>query len=70
MRVLFFLGVLAIGGLIVTGAIHLQKKGDTISIEIDKTKVKDEAQMVIDKGEDLLQDAEARLQQGSNSNPK
>lgn len=66
MRVLLFLGVLAIGGLIVTGAIHFQRKGDTISIEIDKTKVKEEAQVVIDKGEDLLHDAEARLQQDSN----
>jgi hypothetical protein len=55
MRVLLFLGVVAIIGLIITGAITLQRTDDNkITIQIDKTKVKQEAVEVIEKGREVI----------------
>ncbi len=63
MKVLFFLAALAIAGLVVTGAIHFQKSGNTITIQVDRDQVKEDAQKVIDEGEEILHEAEARLHQ-------
>jgi hypothetical protein len=43
-------------GLIITGAITLQRSDDNkITIQIDKGKVKQEAAEVLEKGKDVLQ---------------
>lgn len=56
MRVLLFLAVAAVIGLIVTGAITLQRSEDNkITIQIDKTKVREEATEVIEKGKEVIQ---------------
>ncbi len=62
MRILIFLGVLAIIGLIVTGAITLQRSNDnTITIQIDKGRVKQDAATVLEKGKEVIQDARSAL---------
>jgi hypothetical protein len=56
MRLLLILAVAAVIGLIVTGAITLQRSADNkITIQIDKTKVREEASEVIDKGKEVIQ---------------
>jgi hypothetical protein len=57
MKVFAFLAALAIVGLVITGAIKLQKSDNSISIQIDRNRVKEEAKNVVEKGEDLLRDA-------------
>ncbi len=64
-RALFFLGVLAIIGLIVTGAIQLQRSNDSITIEIDKQRVAEDAKRVITGGKQVLRNAEASLDKES-----
>jgi hypothetical protein len=64
-RALFFLGVLAIIGLIVTGAIQLQRSDDSITIEINKQRVAEDAKRVISGGKQVLHKAEASLDQDS-----
>lgn len=62
MRILFFLGVLAIVGLVVTGAIKLQSSADnTISIQIDKDRVKEDATIVVRKGKEVIREASEAL---------
>jgi FtsZ-interacting cell division protein ZipA len=61
MRILFVLGALAIAGLVVTGAIRMQKSGDTISIQINKQQVREEAEKVIEEGREVLHEAEGAL---------
>ncbi len=61
MRAVFFLGALAIIGLIVTGAIQLQRTDDTITIEINKSRVAQDAKAVVNKGRTVLHKAEATL---------
>ncbi len=62
MRILFFLGVLAIVGLVVTGAIKLQSSSDnTISIQIDKDRVKEDARIVVRKGKEVIREASEAL---------
>ena len=61
MRILFILGALAIAGLVVTGAIRMQKSGDTISIQINKKQVREEAAKVIEEGREVFEDAESAL---------
>jgi hypothetical protein len=60
-RALFFLGILAIIGLIVTGAIQLQRTDDTITIEINKQRVAEDAKKVVGRGREVLRKAEASL---------
>lgn len=56
MRLLLILGVAAVIGLIVTGAITLQRSEDNkITIQIDKAKVREEASEVIEKGKDVIE---------------
>ena len=64
MRTLIFLGILAVIGLVVTGAIKMQKTPDnnTISIQIDKQRVSEDAQKVVDEGKTVLQEAENAIQ--------
>ena len=63
MKTLIFLGALAIIGLVVTGAIHLQKNNDnTFDIQVDKGRVEQDAERVISEGQDLLHRAESDLQ--------
>jgi hypothetical protein len=67
MRVFLFLAALAVVGLVVTGAIKMQKSSDnTVSIEIDKQKVKQEAEIVVEKGQEFLHDAETALEGAAN----
>lgn len=66
MRLLIFLGVLAVVGLIITGAITLQRSDDnTITIKIDKTRVKQEARTVVEKGKDVFEDAGNALREAA-----
>lgn len=62
MKTLIFLAALAVVGLVVTGAIHLQKTNDnTISIQVDKGRVEQDADRLVHEGESLLHQAEADL---------
>jgi hypothetical protein len=62
MRIFLFLGVLAVVGLVVTGAIKLTSAPDnTISIQIDKTRVKEDAQIVVRKGKEVIREASEAL---------
>jgi hypothetical protein len=61
MKALFFLAALAIVGLVVTGAISLHKSGDTISIEIDKQEVAEDARAVIKEGKEIFHKAESSI---------
>jgi hypothetical protein len=66
MRILIFLGVLAIIGLIVTGAITMQRSSDnTITIQIDKSRVKQDAETVVEKGKEVIQDAKSALREAA-----
>ena len=60
-RALFFLGILAVIGLIVTGAIQLQRSDDTITIEINRQRVAEDAKKVVKTGRAVLRKAEASL---------
>ena len=62
-RALFFLAALAVVALIVTGAIRLQKSDDSITIQIDKARVAEDARAAIGRGKQVLQNAEASLDQ-------
>ncbi len=57
MKIFMFLAALAVVWLVVTGAIKFQKSNNTISIQIDRAKVQEEAEMVIDKSEEVLREA-------------
>ncbi len=66
MRLLVFLGVLAVIGLVVTGAIKLQRSDtDTITIQIDKTKVKEDAAVVVERGKEAFSEAESAILEAS-----
>jgi hypothetical protein len=66
MRLLLILGVIAVIGLVVTGAITLQRSDDNkITIQIDKGKVKEEAETVMEKGKEVLQGAGSALREAS-----
>lgn len=61
MKALFFLAALALVGLVVTGAISLQRSGDTISIQIDKQRVAQDAKAVVNEGKQVLREAKSKL---------
>jgi hypothetical protein len=61
MKALFFLVALAVVGLIITGAIRLQRTDNTITIEIDKGRVAEDARQVVKRGKQALHKAEATL---------
>jgi len=63
MRVFLFLAALILVGLIITGAIKLQKSDKSISIQIDRDKVKEEASTVVDKGKEVLEEARSALRE-------
>jgi hypothetical protein len=63
MKFFMFLAALIVVGLIVTGAIKLQKTDKSISIEIDRGKVREEARTVIKKGKEVFQDARSALRE-------
>jgi hypothetical protein len=66
MKALIFLAALAVVGLVVTGAIHLQKTSDnTLDIQVDKARVEADAERVVDEGKALFHNAEADLQSNS-----
>jgi hypothetical protein len=67
MRILLFLGVLAVVGLVVTGAIKLQSSADnTISIQIDKDRVKEDAGIVVRKGKEAIREASEAFRESGN----
>ena len=62
MKAFFFLAALAVVGLVVTGAIKMQKTNDnTISIQIDKQRVQEDENRLIDEGRHLLDNAGSAL---------
>lgn len=66
MKFLFFLAALAVIALIITGAITLQRSPDqTITIQIDKTRVKQDAATALEKGKEVFQGAESALRQAA-----
>jgi hypothetical protein len=66
MRLLLFLAVIAVIGLIVTGAITLQRTDDQkITIQIDKGRVREDAVNVIEKGKEVIEGAESALRRPS-----
>jgi hypothetical protein len=60
-RALLFLAALAIIGLIITGAIQLQRSDDSITIQINKNQVREDAKKVVNRGREVLRKAEATL---------
>jgi hypothetical protein len=69
MKTLIFLGALAVVGLVVTGAIKLQKSSDnTLSIQIDENRVKQDAGRVVEEGKHVFQEAESSLNQATQEN--
>jgi hypothetical protein len=70
MRLFLFLAVAAVIGLIVTGAITLQRSADNkITIQIDKTKVREEATEVIEKGKEVFQGVREASREREGSQP-
>ncbi len=66
MKILFFLAALAIIGLIITGAIRLGRSDDqTITIQINKGRVKQDAVAAFEKGKEVLGGAKSRLRQAT-----
>jgi hypothetical protein len=66
MKLFVFLGVLAVIGLVVTGAITLQKSSDNkITIEIDREKVREDARRVVEEGRHVLDEAGSAFRQNS-----
>jgi hypothetical protein len=60
MKILLFVGALIIIGLIITGAITLQRSGDeTITIQINKGRVKQDAAKALEKGREVILEAES-----------
>lgn len=71
MRILLFLAVLAVVGLVVTGAIKLQSSSDnTISIQIDKEIVKKDASLVVRKGKEVIKEASEALREKRDADPQ
>jgi hypothetical protein len=62
-KLVFLLCAAAVVGLIVTGAIRLQRTDDTITIQIDKERVATDARKVIDRGKAVLRKAEATIEE-------
>jgi hypothetical protein len=56
-----FLGALAIGGLIVTGAIKMKKSDSSITIQIDRQAVREDAEKLVEEGKEFLEEAEAAV---------
>ena len=66
MKALVFFAALAVVGLVVTGAIKLQRSSDhTLSIQIDESRVKQDADRVVEEGKHLFQEAESTLHQAA-----
>jgi len=63
MRLLMFLAALAVVGLIITGAIKFQKTESSISIQIDRARVREEAKIVVDKSKAVLRGAGSALKE-------
>ena len=69
MKLFVFLGVLAVIGLVVTGAITLQKSSDNkITIQIDRVKVREDAKRVVEGGRHVLDEAGSAFRQTSEDN--
>jgi hypothetical protein len=69
MKTLVFLAALAVVGLVVTGAIKLQKSSDnTLSIQIDEGRVRQDASRVVEEGKHVFQEAESTLNQATQDN--
>ncbi len=66
MKFLLFLAALAIIGLIITGAITLGRTDDqTITIQINKGRVKEDAAAALQKGKEVIGGAESTLRQAA-----
>jgi hypothetical protein len=66
MKILFFLAALAIVGLIITGAITLGRTDDqSITIQINKSRVKQDAAAALQKGKEVIGGAESNLRQAA-----
>ena len=63
MKIFMFLVALALVGLVATGAIKFQKSNNTISIQIDRAKVRKEAEIVVDKSKEVLREAGSALKE-------
>ena len=60
-RLFLFLAALAAIGLIVTGAIQLRRDDQSITIEINRSRVRQDAKAVVDRGKEVFRKAEASL---------
>ena len=68
MKTLVFLAVLAVVGLVVTGAIKMQKTADnTLTIQVDEQRVAEDAHRVAEEGREVLHQAESALQNSETS---
>lgn len=68
MKYLFFLAALAVIALLITGAIKLQpssSENQTITIQIDKGRVKQNAAAALEKGKKVIEGAESALHQAT-----
>ncbi len=65
---LVFLGALAIVGLIITGAIKLQRGPDnTVQVQVDRAKVREDALHVIEGSKEVLEEAESAWRESNES---
>lgn len=63
MKNLIWLGVLAVGGLFVAGAIHITRgPGDNIEITVDKQRAEQAAERALEEGREVLEQAEQQVQ--------
>lgn len=59
MRTLLILA-LVVGGLVVAGAVHISRSGDTLEVSVDRQKLEAVAESVIREGETVLENAAAQ----------
>ena len=64
-RLFLFLAALAIIGLIITGAIQLRRDDESITIEINRGRVRQDAKAVVNGGKEVIRKAEASLDRDS-----
>jgi hypothetical protein len=71
MKILFFVAALIIIGLVVTGAITLSRSADqTITIQIDKGRVKQDAAAALEKGKQVIEGAQSAIREAARDTDK
>ncbi|HEX4147759.1 MAG TPA: hypothetical protein VHY20_02180 [Pirellulales bacterium] len=69
MRTLILAG-LVVAGLVAAGVIHIQKGSDTINITVDKEKFHETTEKAVQMSDQVLHEAERRLDEASKTQTK